>query len=148
MSMSFGQWHSASAQEAPSGHCQTIATVRFHRIRLTGARFLKRTTVAIGALVMALVGTNAAWTYLIIDRSITQSYTSQAFEETNAALNQALVLLPLTAKKGATRAELIAAVQATEPKVTSFEKDGFVSVGRLGLKFDDRDRLIEVVANN
>lgn len=108
---------------------------------------MKRTTLAIGALALALVGTNIAWGYLVIDKSITKSYTSQAFDETNAALNQALMLLPLTAKKGSTRSELIAAVQATEPKGSSFEKDGFVWVGRLGLKFDAQDRLVQAVAN-
>ncbi len=107
---------------------------------------MKRTTLAISALTIGLIATNLAWACVVVDQSVTQAYSSQSIHETSTALNQALAILPVAAKPETTREQLVAAARGTEPSTDAFEKDGFVWVGRLGLRFDSQGKLIEATA--
>jgi len=102
------------------------------------------TRVTISALALALVVSNSWWLYGAIDRGVTATYREVTLQEHHEALAQALAILPVVAAPGATQQEVLAAAQAAVDGPDSFEKDGFVWVGRLGLKFDSSGRLAEV----
>jgi hypothetical protein len=93
-------------------------------------------------LAIALIGSNAYWTYRFIDLGITHSYTQQEHEEANEALSEALALIKAEGSPDVSRERLIAAAKSIsggEP----FEKDGCVYVGRLGLRFSPDGRLVD-----
>ena len=98
--------------------------------------------ITIIVLAIALVASNAWWTIQLVDVGITQTYTGVTLDYYDEALNQTLVLLPVVARQGVTRDEILAAAGDT---VDAFEKDGFTWIGRVGLKFDDQGRLVEAM---
>lgn len=68
-------------------------------------------------------------------------------EKNKEALNQALALLPLIGNNETSRREIISVAQKVRPgPVEPFEKDGCVWVGRLGLRFNKEDKIVEAVA--
>ena len=89
-----------------------------------------------------LVSTNMWWMYVTMDNAVTASYREDQLSLTRQALGQLLFLIP-ELKATATKKELVAAAERLF-KETAFEKDGCIWVGRLGLKFDDNDRLVHV----
>lgn len=105
---------------------------------------MNRSRIAIWALIVALVGSNAWWFYQSIDSRITARDRESSYRDNHEALAQALAVMPVVARPHATRAQVIeAALSATDIKDT-FEKEGFVWVGSLGFKFDPSGRLVEV----
>ena len=59
------------------------------------------------------------------------------------ALAQTLALLPVVARPGVTRDEIVAVARGSDD-FEPFEKQGFRGGGQIGLRFDDQDRLVEV----
>jgi len=97
-------------------------------------------------LAIALVGSNAYWTYRFIDLGVTNSYTQQEYAEANEALSEALALIKAEGSPDVSRERLIAAakgISGGEP----FEKNGCVYVGRLGLRFSPDGRLVDASDN-
>jgi hypothetical protein len=98
------------------------------------------------ALAIALVGSNAYWTYRFIDLGVTQSYTQQEYEEANEALSEALALMKAEVSPDVSRERLIAAakgIHGGEP----FEKNDCLYVGRLGLRFSPDGHLVDASPN-
>lgn len=87
-------------------------------------------------LIAALIGSNAWWAYQAIDAGITRSYTEISAAETRQALAQTRALVRAMAKGSYTRQTLIEAARQPVPESEPFEKEGFVWIGQLGLKFD------------
>lgn len=58
-------------------------------------------------------------------------------------MTQALTLLPVVARPGKSREEIIEAARPPGSAADAFEKDGFVWVGSIGLKFDAQGQLVE-----
>jgi hypothetical protein len=105
---------------------------------------MKRSQLGFIVLIVLLVGSNAWWAYRTLDNGITHTYLNDSMEHTSRGLNQAMAILPLVAK-GAHREEIIsAALQASKLDLPPFEKDGYVFVGELGLKFDNTGRFVGV----
>jgi hypothetical protein len=50
----------------------------------------------------------------------------------------------VVARAGVSQPEIIAAARLAGPQVEPFEKDGFLWVGKIGLRFDAQGRLVEV----
>lgn len=67
-----------------------------------------------------------------------------SLEDNKEALSQTLAVLSVVAQKGATREKIIAAALMKGDKKDIFEKDGFVWVGKIGLKFNEHGQLLEV----
>ena len=101
------------------------------------------TKLAIAGLVLALVASNGWWAYHTLDRGITVTYLGVALDDNKTALAQTLAILPVVARGEASRDAVIAVATTTEASFEPFEKDGFVWVGRIGLKFDERGRFVE-----
>jgi hypothetical protein len=104
---------------------------------------MNKAKITIIALIVALIASNALWAYRLLDTGVTLTYTGVSLQEHKEALNQTLVLLPVVAQPGITREKIISAVRLPGDTFEPFEKDGFLWVGRIGLKFDDRGQLIE-----
>lgn len=102
---------------------------------------MKRSTLTITALVVLLVLSNAFWLYQIFHARIREALL---MAERREALTQIFALIPVLAQKP-NRARIIAtAADGTLNKV-AYEKDGYVWVGSLGLRFTDNGQLVEAV---
>ena len=106
---------------------------------------MKKNTVAISLLVVTLVVSNAWWAYITVDTGITHTYQAVSFEETQQALSQALAIIKVSSSPTVTRAQIIEASEKAWSAGEPFEKDGYLWVGRLGLRFDKKGNLIEAI---
>ncbi len=104
---------------------------------------MKRSTIAILALSAALVATNMFWLYKLVDAGISYTYLQTSYDDARGTALQALALLPEVARQSTNREAAIDAVQRVQPQAMPFEKDGFVWVGDIGLRFDSAGRLLE-----
>ncbi len=111
---------------------------------LKGVTVVPRAKIAILGLGAALLVSNAWWLYRSIDEAVTRSYLNASLEENKQALDQTLALLPVVARPGLSRAEILAAAPHPQLNIPPFEKEGFVWVDRIGLKFDTAGQLVQV----
>ena len=104
---------------------------------------MKRSTLAIAALVVLLLLSNAFWLYRIVDERIGAGLEAAAQRE---ALRQVFALIPVLAQKADRSRIVAAAADATlPPNKQAFQNDGYVWVGSLGLRFAGTGELVEVV---
>lgn len=106
---------------------------------------MKRTTIVIIGITTLLLGSNAAWAYLLLDAAVGRTYLQAAYDEARSTAVQALGLLPEVAR-AAGREEVITAARRLAPEAEPFEQDGFVWIGQLGVRFDGAGRLVEARA--
>jgi hypothetical protein len=108
---------------------------------------MRKSTVAIVGLTVALVASNAFWLYTSIDAGISHTYLDDSYRHARDSAQQALALLPLAARADSTKDSLVDAVLRIDHKTPPFEKDGFTWVGSLGLRFSSEGRLLEARAD-
>ena len=108
-------------------------------------KMMKRSSIVIIALAVALIVTNVLWAYRVLDLGVSRTYHEVSFGDHREALAQALAIIPVAVRPGATRTEILEVARRKAQHRDSFEKEGFVWVGRLGLKFEGNGRLVEVV---
>ena len=108
---------------------------------------MRKPTVAIVGLAVALVASNAFWLYKTVDAGVSYTYLNDSYRNARNAAKQALTLLPLAARADSTKNSLVNAVLRLDPRSSPFQKDGFTWVGSLGLRFDSEGRLVEARAN-
>jgi hypothetical protein len=104
---------------------------------------MSRSTAAIIVLAIALLVSNAWWLYVLVDAGVTRTYLDASLEEHKQALDQTLALLPVVARPGVSRTDVISAARHPDLKIPPFDKDGFVWVDRIGLRFSGSGQLIE-----
>lgn len=107
---------------------------------------MRKTTIAISLLAIALVVTNAWWAYRLLDAGVSYTYQGAALEENQQTLSQALAIIKVLGKNNASREKIVQAAQAAWPSTEPFEKDGYLWVGRLGLRFNQAGHLVEAVS--
>lgn len=107
---------------------------------------MRRTTIAISLLAVVLVATNAWWAYRLLDASVSYTYQGASLEESQQALSQSLAIIKALSANNASREQIVQAAQAAWPSTEPFEKDGYLWVGRLGLRFNQAGHLIEAVS--
>ena len=105
---------------------------------------MNRYKVASGVLAIALVGSNVWWAMKSLDEGITRTYLKASVDQTAEQLAQAIALLPVVARPGATRAQVISAASTGAMPLDPYEKGGFLWVGSLGLKFNSDGQLEHV----
>lgn len=98
--------------------------------------------LAIPVLVLLLVASNAWWAYRTLDTGITLTYLRVSHDYATEALAQALSILPVVARLDSSREEVVLAARIPGDTTEPFEKDGHIWVGGLGLRFNDRGRLV------
>lgn len=107
---------------------------------------MRKTTIAISLLAVALVATNAWWAYRLLDAGVSYTYQGASLEENQQALSQALAVIKVLGTNNASREKIVQAAQAAWPSTEPFEKDGYLWVGRLGLRFNQAGHLVEAVS--
>ena len=108
---------------------------------------MKRSTIVISLLVLVLLASNAWWAYSSIDAGVTRTYLNDSLTETQVALRQTLAILPVVAASPQDRTGIVEAARRSGDGGDTFEKDGYLWVGRLGLRFGSDGRLTKVVQN-
>ena len=107
---------------------------------------MKKTTAAIVALVSALVISNAWWLFVVVDAAHAYSDLESSLRLNEAALNQSLAIIKASADQNITQEQVVsAAIGSAGSPNEPFEKDGFLWVGSIGLRFSDTGRLLEAV---
>ena len=101
-------------------------------------------TIAILGLSASLVATNVWWAYHSLDAGITASYAEASMDTESRFNRAAMLVLPLAAQGDGAEAAVKAEVAKQLPDVTPFEKDGYLWVDELGLRFNEAGRLIAV----
>lgn len=106
-----------------------------------------RSTIAIGSLSIALVGSNLWWAYGALDAGITYTYQQDSLEKNQEALKQALAVIKASAKGGSKEAVLAVAASNAGGASEPFEKEGYVWVGSIGLRFSESGQLQEAMTS-
>lgn len=101
--------------------------------------------VAVIGLLLVVVGSNAWWAYRLLDAGISYTYMSASFDTTAEQLHQALAVLPVVARQGASQDDIIKVARIPDDTVGPFEKEGYVWVGQLGLQFNEHGQFIKAV---
>lgn len=99
---------------------------------------------AIAILVVALVATNVWWAFQVLDAGISLTYLKASHDDNASALAQVIAIAPALARCDASKEEIVAIAQRTAGEVEPFEKDGFVWVGSIGLRFGADGRFQEI----
>lgn len=106
---------------------------------------MTRARISIIVFSIALIGTNVWWAYNALDNGVTLTYLEDSMQHAARGFNQSVAIIPLVAN-GAGREEIIAAaLKASDLDIEPFEKDGYIWVGELGIKFNAAGKLTEVV---
>lgn len=105
---------------------------------------MKKSTIAISALAGALVASNVWWAYQLLDVGLSYTYQGVSLEESQQALTQTLAVIEVMSSGDASRDRIVAAADKAWSSGEPFEKDGYLWVGRLGLRFSDNGGLVEV----
>lgn len=85
---------------------------------------------------------NLWWFYWSLDTGVTQAYLKTNLDRHEKALQQALSLLAIAARPNVSPAEMIDAASLPEDQSPPFEKDGYIWVGEIGLKFSEDGKLL------
>ena len=105
---------------------------------------MKGSTVAIALLTATLVVANAWWLYSAVDVAHAYSDQQSSLRLSDEALNQALAIIKVAADPSTTRERIVAeATRSARDPSEPFEKEGFLWVGSLGLRFSESGRLLE-----
>ncbi|NJA06984.1 hypothetical protein [Methylomonas sp. UP202] len=107
---------------------------------------MKRTTVAISLLAILLFVTNAWWAYRLVDAGVSYTYQGVSLEENQEALSQALAIIKVLGTSTGSREQIVQAAQKAWRSSDPFEEDGYLWVGRLGLRFNESGHLVEAVS--
>lgn len=105
---------------------------------------MARSTRVIVVLVALLVVTNGWWAYKVLDSGITYTYIRASLESNEEALAQSLAVIEAATQVDATRQSIVQAARTAGRNSEPFEKDGYVWVGSIGLRFDSTGHLVKV----
>ncbi|PPE73906.1 hypothetical protein C3942_10930 [Solimonas fluminis] len=96
-------------------------------------------------IIILLLGSNAWWAARLLDAGISYAYRGDSLQQTTEALRQSLAIIRAAVPPEATRESVLAAAAAAAPGAHPFEKEGYVWVGSLGLRFAENGRLAQAV---
>jgi hypothetical protein len=108
---------------------------------------VSKAAITISALAFILVGSNLWWASRALDAGITQTYARASQEVTSELLTQTLAVLPVVAEAGASREQIVAAARMPNDRTEPYEKEGYVWVGQLGLKFNAQGKFEKAIAD-
>ena len=106
---------------------------------------MARTKIGLLLLAITLLVSNVWWAFQSFDSRVTQSYMAVSLEDNRIALDQAIAVAKEASRADATRDSIAMAATLSGAHAEPFEKDGFIWIGRIGLKFQDDGTLQDVV---
>jgi hypothetical protein len=104
---------------------------------------MKRSTVAIAGLSFLVVASNLFWAYVVLDGGVSYTYLQSSCDVARGTALQAIAVAAEVARDSATKQSVIDAAAQIQPGVDPFEKEGFVWVGDIGLRFDGSGKFVE-----
>ena len=107
---------------------------------------MKKPSIAIALLGAALLMSNIAWAFRVLDLGASLTYERASVDSEHDALTRALAVIPAAAKDRSSKDEIIDMARKNGYAVEAFEKDGFTWIGTLGLRFDANGRVVEACA--
>jgi hypothetical protein len=108
---------------------------------------VKRTAIVLSATIALLMASNAWLAFGVVDCGISRTYRDVSVRDSAIALRQLLAIVPVTAASPQDKGAVLAAATKAADHPDSFEKEGYVWTGRIGLKFGPDNRVVEVVTN-
>lgn len=106
---------------------------------------MKKAIIIIIILFVSLIGSNAWWAYRLLDAGVSYTYQGASLEESQQTLVQSFEIIKSLVSSDFSRDTIIEAAQKTLDSTEPFEKDGYLWVGSLGLRFNEANQLVEVV---
>ena len=106
---------------------------------------MKNSVIIIILLTVFLVGSNAWWVYRLMDAGVSYTYQGVSLEENQQALAQSLEIIKALTPSNVSHEKIVAAAQKPWDSTEPLEKEGYLWVGRLGLRFNKANQLVEVV---
>jgi hypothetical protein len=91
--------------------------------RLQGIQLMKRSSLAIVGLSVALVVSSTVWLHEWLDAAVSYSYLEDSYRHARGTAMQALALLPEVARAGATKGSVLGAA-SSGAGTEGFEKVG------------------------
>ena len=108
---------------------------------------MKRSTIAIIGLTIALIGSNVYWFLQVLDVGIRSTYLKASFDAQSIALKEALAVLPVAADPKSSKDAVVNVGAAVYSKHQPEISGGFVRLYGVSLKFNEQGRLIEAEEN-
>jgi Co/Zn/Cd efflux system component len=108
---------------------------------------VKRSTILMSVAIIILLMSNVWFAYASLDCGVSLSYRDVSLHDNATALRQALAILPTVAAAPTDRDAVIAAALRSADHPDTFEKDGYLYIGRLGLKFSADGKLIDATTS-
>jgi hypothetical protein len=105
---------------------------------------MNRSKIIILVLLILLIATNVWWAFQAFDHGITITYTIGSLDDHKQALDQALMIIPEITSGRGSREEIINSMESRFGLSDGLNKDGYIWIGKLGLRFDDSGKLLEV----
>jgi Na+/proline symporter len=105
---------------------------------------MKKLKLAVWVLSILLLVSNVWWAFLIFDAGITQTYMGHSLKDHKEALQQIIRIYPL-AISGSSKSAILNAARSTGDSSEIFEQDGVTYIGKIGVKFDEKGRPVEVM---
>ena len=106
---------------------------------------MARTKIGLLLLAATLLVSNLWWAFQLFDSGVTKSYMAVSLEDNRIALDQAIAVAKEASRADATQDSIVRAATLSGTHTEPFEKDGFLWIGRIGLKFQDDGTLQDVV---
>ena len=108
---------------------------------------MKRSTIAILILTIALLGSNTYWFVQTLGVGIESTKLKASYQAQSIALKVALAILPVAADPASSIDAIVNAGAAVQSKHPPALKDGFVHLHGIRLKSNEQGRLIEAKDN-
>ncbi len=105
---------------------------------------MKLSSIAMCGLSEALAASNVWWIHQSTTSGATVVYLGESIDAHQEALAEALAILPVAARVGATRVDVVSAALSVASNKEWFEETGYVWVGRLRLGFDAKERVSSI----
>ena len=107
---------------------------------------MKKHKITIFILCSLLLASNAFWVMILLlmtmlDTGIGDTYSELSLEYNSQALAQTLTVVELLSSEKDSKPEILAALKDQHDLDFSFDKDGLTWIGKIGLKFNEQNRL-------
>jgi hypothetical protein len=106
---------------------------------------MKKSSAVIAALAIALVVSNGWWLFKVFDAGVSATYMQASFDSTATALHQLQAVTAAVLNDKRSKEVLVPIAQKAGRGGASFEKEGVVWVDSIGMRFNSKGAIVEVV---
>lgn len=103
--------------------------------------------LAIVVLIAALIASNLYWFFRMIDHGYHITDMQTTFDNCVTATDQVFSLVPILASGEYSREDIVKAAKGDDPEMFVFEKEGYLWIGRIGIRFSAEGRVEDIRRN-